>query len=124
MRNLMQEKFQTTQPEPPAGSNEWASDSSARKTKSSPERLNELPPGTDIERQDFADTTNAPRTMPGETDESQDWNRQAVREGYKRLDMKPTDDAYTDEHVSPFYRPAIVDGEEGFCERNNMLDRQ
>jgi hypothetical protein len=124
MRNLMQEKFQTTLPEPPAGSNEWVPDSSARKAKAAPADLNQLPPGSDIERQDFADATRAPRTMSGETDVSKDWNREAVQKGYKRLGMKPTDDAYTDEHVAPFYSSRIVDGDEGFVENNNVLDRQ
>lgn len=120
----MQEKFQKTFPNKRNADQEWVSDESARKTKSAPQDLNCLPPGTDIERQDFADKTHATRTMSGETDVSHDWNGPAVKDGYKRIDMKPTDDAYTDEHVSPFYNSAVVDGEEGFCERNNVLDRQ
>lgn len=124
MRNLMQEKFQVTAPEPKPDDSQWVSDSSVRKPMAAPTDLNCLPPGTNIEDQYFADKAHATRTMSGETDVSHDWNRTAVKDGYKRLDMKPTDDSYTDEHVSPFYQPAIVDGDEGFCERNNVLDRQ
>jgi hypothetical protein len=124
MRNLMQEKFQKTFPDKKTGDQDWVSDASARKMKSAPADLNCLPPGTNIESQDFSDTTHATHTMSGETDASRDWNRQSVKNGYKRLPMNPTDDAYTDEHVSPFYRPAIVNGDEGFVERNNMLDRE
>lgn len=102
MKNLMQQKFETRLPRPKPEDGEWVSDAGARKPKAAPVMA---------------------RTMSGETDVSHDWNRAAVADGYKRLPMKPTDDTYTDEHVAPFYSPRIVDGDEGFVENNNTLDR-
>lgn len=124
MGSLLQEKFQLDAPEPPAGPSDWVSDKAARRPKTAPQRLNALPPGSDISDQALADTRSPVRTMSGETDVSHDWNREAVTKGFKRLPMRPTDDQYTGEHRDTFYGEMTVDGETGFIERGNVLDRE
>jgi hypothetical protein len=49
---------------------------------------------------------------------------QSLKEGFDRKPMRPTDDMYTREHNDAFYDSVVVDGVEGFLERNNMLDRE
>ena len=45
-------------------------------------------------------------------------------EGYKRREMKSTDDQYDGEHIDLFYSEVIDEkGQHSFCERNNYLDR-
>ncbi len=87
-------------------------------------QLGSLPPGMDIEAQEFSDQRRIPLVMGGETDISRDWNPAAVRHGYTHLQMRPTDDMYTREHNDAFYDEVTVDGVTGFLERNNMLDRE
>lgn len=120
---LLQEKFQVTAERPKKSSHEWVTDKSVRRTAAEHQRLNDLPPGTDIDTQHLIDSPSIPRVMSGETDVTQDWNASAVKNGYKRFDVKPTDDAYTAEHVDTFYGEAVSDGETGFAERGNLLDR-
>lgn len=124
MSKITQEKFQATLPRPPKGPSGWASDKSARRAKKAPGYLNCLPPGQDIEAQELADLRSQPFSMGGETDVSQDFQG-ATRKGFKRLQMRPTDDEYTNEHVAPFYGEAVdtETGDVGFLERNNVLDR-
>ncbi len=119
---LLQEKFQVEFPEKP-GNHQWVEPSSARRSKSSPEYLNCLPPGDNISDQQLIDNPAIPRVMSGQTDVSQDWNESAVKNGYKRFDVKPTDDAYTAEHVDTFYGEAKSGSDVGFVERGNLLDR-
>jgi hypothetical protein len=138
---IVQEKFQLTLPEPPADPLGWVSDKSARRKKGMPgherrdsedyvcqmnnaAQFGSLPPGMDIEVQESADQRQMPLVMGGESDVSQDWNREAVRNGFTRRKMRPTDDMWTREHNDAFYDSVVVDGVEGFLERNNMLDRQ
>lgn len=64
-----------------------------------------------------------PLVMSGESDVSEDWNPVAVRDGFTRRNMRPTDDMYSGEHCDAFYSEAKVDGDIGFVERNNNLDR-
>ena len=120
---LLQEKFQVTAERPKKSSADWVTPASARRSKSSPEDLNCLPPGDNIGAQHLIDNPALPRVMSGETDVTQDWNPSAVKNGFKRFDVKPTDDAYTAEHVDTFYGEAVADGETGFVERGNLLDR-
>lgn len=120
---LLQEKFQVTAERPKKSSHEWVSDKSARRAKSESMDLNRLPPGTDIDAQSLIDSPPIPRVMSGETDVTQDWNASAVKNGFKRFDVKPTDDSYTGEHVDTFYGEAVSDGDVGFVERGNLLDR-
>lgn len=118
---LIQEKFQV-QFEPPSTDNQWVSDKSVRRA-SGTQNLNAMPPGTDIDNQHLADTRTPMRTMSGETDVTKDWSTAYVKKGYRRFDVKPTDDSYTGEHADSFYGEAKSDGDVGFSERSNMLDR-
>lgn len=131
---LLQEKFQTIADRPPSSSHEWASAESARRTRGVEHgtvtesnmnggKLNCLPPGQNISDQELANTYTPKRVMGGETDVSRDWNPGAVEKGYTRLKMRPTDDAYNNEHYDLFYGEATVDGDTGFVERGNTMDR-
>jgi hypothetical protein len=84
---------------------------------------NTLPPGSDVTDQEMADLRQMPLVTSGTSDVSMDTNPQSMKHGYKRLDMKPTDDTWTNEHVDAFYGEGKSDGLVGFLERNNMLDR-
>lgn len=81
-------------------------------------RFNEMPPGMDI-NQARADIEKMPLVMMDETSVSKSTNPESLREGFKRLDMKGTDDQYTGEHMDLFYGDAG-----GFVERNNYCDRE
>ena len=60
----------------------------------------------------------------GDTDVSDGMNPKAMMRGYNRVPMKGTDDQYSGEHIDLFYGEAEdEDGNVGFVERNNMLDR-
>lgn len=130
---LLQEKFQTEFPVPKNENSEWATDKSARRSTPAPAfradpegmsgELNCLPPGTDIGDQYLIDNPRISRVMSGTTDVTSVWSAEASREGFKRYDVKPTDDSYTAEHVDTFYGEAVSDGETGFAERGNLLDR-
>lgn len=126
MPGILQEKFQVDNA-PNANDDAhsgWASDSSARVKKGAVGHAGQvLPPGMNIEAQHCSDQRSMPLSMGGETDESKDWNGEAVRKGYSRKAMLPTDDEYTKAHNDAFYDEMTVDGETGFTERNNMLDR-
>ena len=80
-------------------------------------RFNEMPPGMDI-TQCRSEQNDMPFVMAGESSVSKDTNPESFREGFKKLDMKGTDDQYTGEHMDLFYGDA-----DGFVERNNYLDR-
>lgn len=139
MPGILQEKFQVDYPQ--QGNDDahsgWKTDQSARTKKGMPGRerhhgpdpstnaaeLTSLPPGTQIEDQEESDQRRFPMTMGGESDQSRDWNAEAVRKGFKRLPMRATDDEYTKAHQDAFYDEMDVDGAIGFAERNNMLDR-
>jgi hypothetical protein len=149
MSKLVQEKFQACLPDPKEdGENQWISDKQARAKKSMPGRegvqggdgasrfmsnaahFNALPPGADIEDQEVCDIrrmgfTTAGNNPQGEAvgDVTQDLNARSARTGFDRKSMRPTDDMYSNEHVDAFYGEATVDGETGFLERNNNLDR-
>lgn len=126
MSGILQEKFQVDNA---PNSNDdahsgWASDSSARVKKGSVGHAGQvLPPGMDIGAQHCSDQREMPLSMGGETDVSKDWNPEALRTGKTRLAMRPTDDEYTKAHNDAFYDEIVVDGDAGFTERNNMLDR-
>lgn len=140
---ILQEKFQVDNA-PNANDDArggWASSKSARTKKGLPGRegrsggdpasrqmnnaleLASLPPGADIEDQETTDQRRFKSTMGGESDVSKDWNAEAVKRGFKHLPMRATDDEYSNAHVDAFYDEMVVDGEVGFAERNNMLDR-
>lgn len=118
---LIQEKFQV-QFEPPSTDNQWASAASARRA-SGAKNLNAMPPGQNIDDQPLANTRTPTRTMAAEGDVTKTWTREAVKNGFTRYNVKPTDDSYTGEHTDTFYGEAVSDGETGFAERGNLLDR-
>lgn len=124
---IIQEKFQTVLPSQPDGDNKWKSFKSAEAKKGIPSGnnafFNTLPPGMDIEDAEIADIRQQPLHLAGEGDVSGDTNRGALRKGFTRREMRPTDDEFTRQHNDAFYDECTVDGQTGYLERNNMLDR-
>lgn len=143
MAGILQEKFQVdyAQERNDDASSGWISAKSARAKKGTPgvegrdggdaasQRMNNavqftsLPPGMDIEDQEMTDQRAFATVMSGESDVSKDYNPEACRKGFKRLAMRGTDDEYSNAHVDAFYDEMTVEGETGFTERNNVLDR-
>jgi len=150
MTRVVQEKFEVHYPKPDTSEGgAWVTDMQARAKKNMPGReglpggdynsrymnnalaVNTLPPGEDIEDQELADirrmginTAGAPdggELAPGE--ETVDITTRSLKIGFDRKRLRPTDDMYTREHNDAFYDSVVVDGVEGFVERNNMLDR-
>jgi hypothetical protein len=135
----LKEKFQITLPGKETGDEPWASFESARTTKNEHAYdnttaeefvggcFNEMPAGMDITNQFGGkneklgyslngDTTDVSTPTPGYL---------SPKKGYSRAGMKGTDDQYTGEHIDLFYGEAYGDdGEVGFLERNNYLDRE
>jgi hypothetical protein len=125
------EKFQITVPfkARPERMEEWATFESQRDTHGvqTPEdgaKLNRTPPGMDIANQthvsDFQQGFGGDKDVSGRM-----VNAKALGgQGYTRLEMKSTDDQYGGEHVDLFYGEAVDEnGDHGFAERNNYLDR-
>lgn len=60
----------------------------------------------------------------GDTDVTADVEPSSLEKGYKRRELKATDDQYGGEHIDLFYGEVVDEkGEVGFAERNNYLDR-
>jgi len=144
MPGILQEKFQVDnrqQSNDDAEDRGWISDKAARAKKNMPGReglpggdresremnnaiqFGSLPPGTDIEDQEVTDQRRVKIVMSGQTDISKDWNEQAQKTGFTKRPIRATDDEYSNAHVDAFYDEIKVDGEVGFAERNNVLDR-
>lgn len=138
MSKVVQEKFQVNEPLKPAGDHSWASDKSARTRKGLQQRhdsgkyesyradLNCLPPGMNIEDQCIRDIDSQPMSSGnmGNGDQvTTDVTMASLRQGFDRKALRPTDDMYTREHQDAFYDSVVVDGVEGYLERNNTLDR-
>lgn len=139
MSKVVQEKFQVNEPLRGPQDHTWASDASARRSKSELRTrstagryetygsgLNDLPPGSNIERQNLADIDPQPMSSGnmGNGDQvTTDVTPESARTGFDRKSLRPTDDMYTREHHDAFYDSIVVDGVEGFVERNNTLDR-
>jgi len=127
MPGILQEKFQVDNA--PNASDDarggWMSAASARTKKglNAPRGTTPLPPGMNIDAQTRIDTRPLPLSMGGETDVSKDWNRESLDKGYQRKAMRATDDEYSKAHNDAFYDEISVDGDVGFAERNNVLDR-
>ena len=148
MPKVVQEKFQVTFPDYNSSNEEdnqgWCTDMEARAKKGTPGRegkaggdsdsrftnnalmLNGLPPGMDIEDQEFSDIRmmgiNVSGNMANGYAQGDVTNNEvhaiSLRKGFDRKALLSTDDAYTREHNDSFY-----DDVGGFCERNNYLDR-
>ena len=115
----LQEKFQVILPPRPNedDGNEWTTAASARRTSTETPR-NEMP-GLDLPNQN-----QMLRQIAGCTDFSYDTTPESFDKGYMRHAMNGTDDLYTGEHVDHFYGEAVdEDGNAGFAERNNYMDR-
>jgi hypothetical protein len=132
MRSPLQEKFQITAPGKINDGEGWATSASQRKDKSDVstfnqttsvavdgEKYNIMPPGDEGSSQELAEFNQMPLVMSGASDVSMDTNPASFAEGFKRREMKGTDDQYTGEHVDLFYGDSG-----GFAERNNYLDRE
>jgi hypothetical protein len=143
---IVQEKFQVDYPQQhnDDAKNGWVSDRSARVKKGMPGRegrrggdpssrsmdnavmYNSLPPGMDIEDQEAIDSrqmTYSANNLGSGDQVTTDVTVQSLRSGYHRKKLLGTDDQYTREHNDAFYDEITVDGETGFVERNNCLDR-
>lgn len=132
MPHALQEKFQITVPAVNEPDDPWVSFESQRESQACVpqwdnaraddnhlDRFNAMPPGMDIDVQPAAQIDQMPLSMAGETDVSKDTNPEAYARGFKKREMKGTDDQYTGEHIDHFYGDAG-----GFVERNNYLDRE
>lgn len=123
------------------GSNEWATEKSARAKKGTPGRVgmnggdwasksmnnavayNTLPPGSDNTDQEMADIRQMRTVTAGTDDVTDNPKGHDFVQGFVDVTMSPTDDMWTNEHVDAFYGEGKSDGKVGFLERNNMLDR-
>lgn len=151
MSKVVQEKFQVDMPfseGPRPKSESWVTDTQARAKKNMPGReglpggdsnsrfsdlnamFNTLPPGMDIEDQEVSDIRRMGMSFNGNNpidgaagDVTRDVTPTSLRTGFDRKKLLNTDDAYTREHNDAFYDDMVVDGDVGFVERNNMLDR-
>lgn len=154
MSRIVQEKFQLNYPQQDnddssSEGGHWITDVQARAKKNQPGReglpggdyrsrymnnnvnFNSLPPGMDIEDQEFCDIrkmgVNVSGGFPVEYaagDRTQDLSATSLSVGFDRKKLLATDDMYTREHNDAFYDVVKnEDGEEGYVERNNMLDR-
>ena len=86
---------------------------------------NLMPPGMEITNTKYMRHFPTPLTLAGQGDVSGDVTNEAMREGFTRRQMKGTDDQYSGEHMDHFYGEAVGDdGNVGFAERNNYLDRE
>ena len=137
MPKFVQEKFQVNLPQEPPEDHIWKHAGSVRVKKGTPSArnsgavlYNSLPPGMDIEDQEMADHRKFNSSIAGNYarghnagDVTQDCTEKSVKAGFDRKVCCPTDDMYTREHNDAFYDSPEVDGQEGFVERNNYLDR-
>lgn len=140
-RRLVQEKFQVYYQDPRTEEKfeSWVPDMNARGKKGMPGReghpggdvnsryannavmFNTLPPGMDIEDQEVNDIRrmdiNTSGSRPG-GDQTQVLSAAALRQGFAKRAMSPTEEEYTHSHQDTFY-----DDWGGFVERGNVLDR-
>jgi hypothetical protein len=151
MSKIVQEKFQVNMPQQrnDDAQSGWITDVEARAKKGTPGRegrpggdsgsrfmanavfYNTLPPGMDIEDQEMCDIRKMGISFNGNMPEAgatgdvtnMEVNPMSLRKGFSRKKLLSTDDEYTREHNDAFYDVVEVDGNEGFIERNNMLDR-
>lgn len=135
----LQEKFQITIPGKDDEVDAWVDQGSVRSTGEAgfihsnnvypdadvTNKTNFMPPGMDISNQRRKRIEQMPFSMSGMTDVSRDTSDGAFGKGFTRRNMGASDDQYTGEHVDHFYGEAVdSDGNVGFVERNNYLDRE
>ena len=135
----LQEKFQISVPARPEPDHEWAPHGSqittgeagfqhSNNTRADAEcytKTNYTPPGMCIENQARKRIENMPLSMAGATDVSKLVTDSGFARGFTRLDMKGTDDQYSGEHMDHFYGECCdEEGNIGFTERNNYVDRE
>ena len=147
MPKIVQEKFQVNYPDKQSKAENqhgWLTDMEARAKKSSPGRegaaggdhlsrfmnnalfLNSLPPGMDIEDQEYNDIRKMGISIAGNMPTeyatgdltNHEVNAMSLRVGFDKKKLLQTDDEYTREHNDAFY-----DDVGGFVERNNYCDR-
>ena len=131
----LKEKFQITAPGKINAGEPWADFSSARVNHGEKAlnnkgafqevdgKFNYLPPGMCINEQ-VPDVGKLGYGFDGEHDVTKN-DADYLHKGYSRAKMGATDDQYTGEHIDLFYGEAYGDdGEVGFLERNNYLDRE
>ena len=125
----LSEKFQITAPysEKQADpDHDWATAQSARVNVGNTlpgngEKFNKMPVGYDATcaRDRFVSG------FGGNTDATGGVEPKSLEDGFKRQDMKGTDDLYSGEHIDLFYGEVVDEkGQVGFAERNNYLDRE
>jgi len=133
----LKEKFQITLPGNETGDEPWATLESAQTKKNEHAYnnrrageivdgcFNEMPPGMDITDQTGGTNEKLGYSFNGEGTDVTQPTKGYLKKGYSRAGMKGTDDQYTGEHIDLFYGEAYGDdGEVGFLERNNYLDRE
>lgn len=116
--NFMIEKLQTILPPQSDGSNKWASLPQKHTACAEYDPAQADFGGKSIHKDSYIG-------FAGCTDVTDNSTAAALNSkvGYTRADMSPTDDQYTGEMCDPFYDEMNVDGEVGFAERHNYLDR-
>jgi hypothetical protein len=134
----LKEKFQITLPGKETGNEPWATLESAQTKKNETNecnrtsdeeivgKFNEMPAGMDITNQFGGQNEKMGYSLSGDTTDVSSFSpEKAFKKGFFRKEMKGTDDQYTGEHIDLFYGEAYGDdGEVGFLERNNYLDRE
>ncbi len=139
----LQEKFQITVPPEPEKDDQWdkfpfekspnrttgeAGFMHSNNVDSDAEanaKFNMLPPGMEIGNQRRKRFENMPLSLAGATDVAAGMSNADLTRGFSRREMKGTDDQYTGEHMDHFYGEAIdEEGNVGFVERNNYMDRE
>jgi hypothetical protein len=125
----MQEKFQIIMP-PAKEKHEWTDLNASRRvaqdqanSKNDLGKFNELPPGEDIMAQTYVERF-VDGGLAGETSVT-DHVSSSLKKGYTRGDMSPSEEQYGGESIDLWYGESVdEDGNVGFMERNNYLDRQ
>jgi hypothetical protein len=147
MPKIVQEKFQVNYPDKQSTAENqhgWLTDMEARAKKGQPGRegvpggdhlsrfmnnalfMHSLPPGMDIEDQEFSDIRKMGINVAGNFPDkhadgdlsNHELNAMSLRLGFDKKKLLQTDDEYTREHNDAFY-----DDVGGFVERNNYCDR-
>jgi hypothetical protein len=147
MPKIVQEKFQVNYPDKQSNAENqhgWLTDMEARAKKGTPGRegapggdhmskfmnnamfVHSLPPGMDIEDQEFSDIRKMGISIAGNMPSeyatgdltNHEINATSLRTGFDKKKLLQTDDEYTREHNDAFY-----DDVGGFVERNNYCDR-